>query len=199
MFAWLDTLLEVFKAHPETFFVLRAHPDEARPGKSSRESVAMWFEQKAATFSNVSFIPPQERISSYELVRLAKFVLTYNSQIGLESMLMGVPALGAAQAPFVDYDTVFFERNRQAYLHRLESFLTATRLEVPEEAVKRTRRFMYYRYYRFSLPFGAFIESTAPSGYVRLKKFSWRALDKSPTAHALQDGLLHGKQFELDV
>ena len=30
MFAWLDTLLEVFKAHPETFFVLRAHPDEAR-------------------------------------------------------------------------------------------------------------------------------------------------------------------------
>jgi len=199
MFAWLDTLLEVFKAHPETFFVLRAHPDEARPGKSSRESVAMWFEQKAATFSNVSFIPPQERISSYELVRLSKFVLTYNSQIGLESMLMGVPALGAAQAPFVDYETVFFERNREAYLHRLESFLTATQLEVPEEAVRRTRRFMYYRYYRFSLPFGAFIESTAPSGYVRLKKFSWRALDKSPTAHALQDGFLHGKRFELDV
>jgi hypothetical protein len=34
---------------------------------------------------------------------------------------------------------------------------------------------------------------------VRLKKISWRALDKSPTAHALQDGLLHGKRFELDV
>ena len=199
MFAWLDTLLEVFKAHPETFFVLRAHPDEARPGKLSRESVAMWFGQKAARLSNVSFIPPQERISSYELVRLSKFVLTYNSQIGLEAMLMGVPALGAAQAPFVDYDTIYFERNREAYLQRLESFLAAARLEVPEEAVRHTRRFMYYRYYRYSLPFGAFIESTAPSGYVRLKKFSWRDLEKSPTSRALVDGILSGKRFEMDV
>jgi hypothetical protein len=199
MFVWLNTLLAVFNAHPETFFVLRAHPDEARPGKASCESVAMWFEQKAAGFSNVSFIPPQERISSYELIRLSKFVLTYNSQIGLEAMLMGVPALGAAHAPFVDYDTVYFEYNREAYLQRLESFLTAVQLEVPEDAVRRTRRFMYYRYYRFSLPFGEFIDSTAPSGYVRLKKFSWKALKKSPSAHALLDGILHGKRFELDA
>ena len=199
MFAWLDTLLDVFKAHPETFFVLRAHPDEARPGKASREFVAMWFEQKAGGLSNVFFIAPLEPISSYELIRLSKFVLTYNSQIGLEAMLMAVPALGAAQAPFVDYDTVFFERNQEAYLQRLESFLTASQLEVPEEAVKRTRRFMYYRYYRFSLPFASFVESTDPIGYVRLKKFSWRSLDRSPSAHALQDGLLNDKRFELDV
>jgi hypothetical protein len=199
MFAWLDTLLDVIKAHPETFFVLRAHPDEARPGKTSREAVATWFEQKAATLPNVFFIRPQERISSYELVRLSKFVLTYNSQIGLEAVLMGVPALGAAQAPFVDYDTVFYEHDREAYLARLESFLKATQVEIPAEAVKRTRRFMYYRYYRFSLPFGSFIESTLPSGYVHLKKFSWKALEKSPTSVALLDGLLHGKRFELDA
>jgi hypothetical protein len=199
MFVWLDTLLDVFKAHPETFFVLRAHPDEARPGKASRESVAMWFEQKAGGLSNVLFIAPLEPISSYELIRLSKFVLTYNSQIGLEAMLMAVPALGAAQAPFVDFDTVFFERNREAYLQRLESFLTASRLEVPEEAVRRARRFMYYRYYRFSLPFGAFVETGLPIGYGRLKKFSWRDLEKSPTARTLVDGILSGKRFEMDV
>jgi hypothetical protein len=199
MFAWLDTLLEVFKAHPDTLFVLRAHPDEARPGKASRESVAMWFEQKAAAFPNVFLIPPQERVSSYELVRLSRFVLTYNSTIGLEATLMGVPVLGAAQAPFVDYDTVYFERDRQTYLRRLESFLTVDRLQVPEERRRNTRRFMYYRYYRFSLPFGEFVESTPPTGYVRLKKFSWRALENSPTARALVGGLLHGERFELDV
>ena len=199
MFAWLDTLLDVFKAYPQTLFVVRAHPDEARPGKLSRESVEMWFEQKAAALPNAVFIPPQEGISSYELVRLSKFVLTYNSQIGLESILMGVPALGAARAPFVDYDTVYFERDREAYLRKLESFITADRLEVPQEALINTRRFMYYRYYRFSLPFGEFIESTPPTGYVRLKKFSRRALEKSATTRALRDGLLHGKRFELDA
>ncbi len=199
MFAWLDALREVFRAHPETLFVLRAHPDEARPGKASRESVARWFEQKAAAFPNTFFIPPQEHISSYELVRLSRFVLTYNSTIGLEAMLMGVPVLGAAQAPFVDYDTVYFEQERQAYLHRLEHLLTADRLQVPEERRRNTRRFMYYRYYRFSLPFGEFVESTPPTGYVRLKKFSWRTLKNSPTVRALVGGLLHGERFELDV
>ena len=199
MFAWLDTLLEVFGRHPETLFVLRAHPDEARPGKSSRESVAMWFEKKAAGLPNTAFIAPQERISSYELIRLSKFVLIYNSQIGLESILMGVPALGAARAPFVDFQTVNFEREREAYLQRLESFLSAARLEVAEEALKNTRRFMYYRYYCYSLPFGEYIESTLPSGYVRLKKFSWRSLEKSPTARALLEGLVQGRHFRLDA
>jgi hypothetical protein len=199
MFDWLDALLEIFRKHPETLFVLRAHPDEARPGKFSRESVATWYEQKSAVFPNVLFIRPEERISSYDLVRFSKFVLTYISTIGLEATMMGVPVLGAAQAPFVDYETIYYERNREAYLHRLESFLAADRLEVPEEAVRHTRRFMYYRYYRFSLPFGEFIESSPPSGYVRLKKFSWRALEKSPIAQALLGGLLHGKRFEVDT
>jgi hypothetical protein len=199
MFAWLDALSEVFRDHPDTLFVLRAHPDEARPGKSSRESVTMWFEQKAAVLPNVLLIPPEERVSSYELIRLSKFVLTYNSTVGLEATLMGVPALGAGQAPFVKYDTIYFENDREAYLRRLDSFLSAIQLEVPSEAIKRTRRFMYYRYYRFSLPFGEFIKSTLPLGYVRLKKFSWQALKKSSTIQVLQAGLLKDERFELDV
>ncbi|MDO9347925.1 MAG: hypothetical protein Q7T47_01455, partial [Anaerolineales bacterium] len=202
MFDWLETLLGVIRAHQETLFILRAHPDEARPGKTSRESVAMWVEQSgAAALPNVVFIPPQERISSYELIRRSKIVLIYNSTIGLEATLLGVPVLGAARAPFTDYGTALFEPERESYLWRLDAFLTADRLEVPEEAVTRTRRFMYYRYYRFSLPFGAFIESSLPTGYVRLKKFSWRDLfpEKSPTLRALLDGLFHGKRFELDV
>ena len=199
MFAWLDALLDVFWTHPETLFVVRAHPDEARPGKASRESVAMWFEQKAAALPNVAFIQPQERISSYELIRLSKCVLTYNSTIGLESMLLGVPTLAAGLAPFNAFDTVYFERDRETYLRWVESFLTAAKLEVPEERQRNTRRFMYYRYYRFSLPFGEFVESTSPTGYVRLKKFPWRALQDSPTARALVGGLLRGERFELDV
>jgi hypothetical protein len=79
------------------------------------------------------------------------------------------------------------------------AFLTAGILPVPEGAAQRTRRFMYYRYYRFSLPFGEFVESTQPTGYVRLKKFSLHQLEQSPTLHALLDGLLHGKPFELEV
>lgn len=200
MFDWLDTLLEVIHAHPETLFIVRAHPDEARPGKASRESVAMWMEQSgAAGLKNVVFIPPQERLSSYDLVRAAKFILVYNSTISLESTLLGVPALCAARSPFTDYGTAFFEPERGSYLQRLNAFLTAGSLQIPKGAARRTRRFIYYRYYRFSLPFGEFVEPTQPTGYVRLKKFSLHELEQSPTLRTLLDGLLRGKRFELDV
>jgi len=200
MFDWLDALLEVIRAHPKTLFIIRAHPDEARPGKTSRESVAMWMEQSgAAALENVVFIQPQERLSSYDLVRVAKFILVYNSTISLESILLGVPALCAARSPFTDYGTAFFEPERGSYLQRLNAFLTASSLHVPEGAARRTRRFIYYRYFRFSLPFGEFVESTQPTGYVRLKKFTPQVLVQSPTLRTLQDGLLNGKRFELDV
>ncbi len=42
MFAWLDDVRDVALAHPEILFVIRAHPDEDRPGKESRESVSSW-------------------------------------------------------------------------------------------------------------------------------------------------------------
>ena len=48
MFAWLETVLELIRSHPETLFVIRAHPDEMRPGtaKQSRESVRDWVAAK---------------------------------------------------------------------------------------------------------------------------------------------------------
>ena len=38
MFDWLDLVLEEIRSHPETLFVIRAHPDELRVRKSSRET-----------------------------------------------------------------------------------------------------------------------------------------------------------------
>ena len=57
MFAWLDLVLELARSHPETLFVLRAHPDESRPGKASQESVRQWVERSGADgLPNLIFI-----------------------------------------------------------------------------------------------------------------------------------------------
>ena len=102
MFAWLDSVLEIIRAHPETLFVIRAHPDEMRPGtaKQSRESVRSWVMQtKADKLPNVVFIDSQEYVSSYELIQRSKFVMVYNSSIGLEAALMGTPVLCGGTRP----------------------------------------------------------------------------------------------------
>ena len=109
------------------------------------------------------------------------------------------PVLAAGQAPFIAFDTVFFEPEQDAYLGHLKAWLMADRLEVPQERQRNTRRFLYYRTYRFSLPFGEFIQATRPTGYVHLKKFALAQLEQSPSLRALLDGILHGKRFELDV
>ncbi len=90
MFAWLDEMLQTIPDHPETLFIIRAHPDELRPGKESRESVAEWVRQnKVDSMKNVIFINSNEMISSYELIEHAKFVMVYNSTVGLEAAIKG--------------------------------------------------------------------------------------------------------------
>jgi len=109
MFDWLDLVLEEIRSHPETLFVIRAHPDETRVRKASRETVAGWVEARRVTdLPNVVFVSPQEALSSYELILKSKFVMVYNSTIGLEASIMGAAVLCAGKARFTQYPTVFF-------------------------------------------------------------------------------------------
>ncbi|MGA2503650.1 MAG: hypothetical protein ABSG01_06115 [Anaerolineales bacterium] len=200
MFTWLDRVLEVIKKHPETLFVIRAHPDETRAGKVSRESVAMWVKQTgAAGLSNFVFIAPDEYISSYELIRIAKFIMIYNSTIGLESSIMGVPVLCAGSARFTDFGTVFFPDSAEAYFIQLEKFLSTNKLKIPPDHTRNSRRFFYFHYFLASLRFGEFLEPTAQRGFVKLKKFPLQLLSvsASPTISALVDGILDNGNFLL--
>ena len=98
MFDWLDLVLDVIREHPETLFVIRAHPDELRVRKASRETVAAWVETSGANREpNVLFVGPQESLSSYELISKSKFVMVYNSTIGLEASIMGAAVLCAGR------------------------------------------------------------------------------------------------------
>ena len=154
MFDWLDHVLKAARRHPETFFVIRAHPDEARHGKAAVESVAMWVQQRDATsLPNVLFVGPEERISSYELIRLSKFVLIYNSTIGLEASILGVQVLAAGLSRFTGYPTVNFPPSKAAYLQQFEQFLMEKKTEAPPEHRRQARRFLYYHVFRVSLPF----------------------------------------------
>lgn len=202
MFAWLDEVAELARQHPETLFVIRAHPDESRPGKESLESVAAWVERsRVCDLPNVMFVPPQQFISSYELIQRSRFVMVYNSTIGLEASIMGALVLCAGKARFTQIPTVFFPASVDEYRQKAEEFLAAGPLEVPAEYQRNARRFLYYQLYRTSLPFGDFLEDDGIwTGYARIKDLDYRAFDpqNSQILRTLVDGILHGKEFLLD-
>ncbi|HQN69626.1 MAG TPA: hypothetical protein PLW19_07255, partial [Anaerolineaceae bacterium] len=201
MFAWLDNLLEVAKANPDTLFVVRAHPDEAREGKASEESVADWAKSRdVENLPNVLFIPPHEFINSYDLIRMAKFVMIYNSTIGMEASILGATVLSAGKARFTASNVVHFPADRKAYDQALQDFLNAESLSAPPEHKINARRFLYYQLYRSSLVFDAFLEQDKYwQGYVMLKDFDWQSLlpENSPAIQTFLDGMLANGNFML--
>ncbi len=196
MFAWLDFVLEQIKIHPETLFVIRAHPDENRTRKESRETVQGWVKTNSVNkLENVIFVAPKEYLSSYELIQRSKFVMVYNSTIGLEASLLEKPVLCAGKARFTQYPTVFFPQSVQAQKGLLEEFLEVERIEVPVDFKRNARRFLYYQLFRTSLPFGMFLEPSIRTTQTRLKSFKLEDLTASNSIKIIIDSLLNDRNF----
>jgi hypothetical protein len=200
MYDWLDHLLPVFQEHPETLFVIRAHPDEKRRGtrKHSRQPVSDWVVGSGVgQLSNVLFVDSNEPLSSYELIRESKFVIVYNSSIGLEASLLGVPVLCGGKARYTQVPTVFFPQTPHAYLQLMEEFLSVDRIEIPKVFQVNARRFLYWQLYRTAIPFNRYLEAHPTPGYVQLKHFTWQALtpERSIPMRVMVNGILDGKEF----
>jgi len=198
MFDWLDLALEEIRLHPETLFVIRAHPDELRVRKSSRETVEGWVASRGVDKEpNVVFVSPNESLSSYELIQKSKFVMVYNSTIGLEASIMGAPVLCAGKARFTQYPTVFFPQTVDEVRGKMKEFLDAEAIEVPADFKRNARRFLYFQLFRTSLPFGKFLEPSVRATQTRLKSFEVEALLKTEAVKTILDGVVEGGDFLL--
>lgn len=203
MFAWLEQVLELIRSHPETLFVIRAHPDEMRPGtaKQSNETVGDWLRQRQADLlPNVEYIDSRQYISSYDLVRRSKFLMVYNSSIGLEASLMGAAVVCGGKARYTQLPTVFFPPSSEEHRRMIEEFLQAEDILLPTELQANARRFLYFQLFRASLPFDRYLEDGPRPGYVRLRDFSWRDLlaQNSPVLQVILAGIRDGKPFLMD-
>jgi hypothetical protein len=196
MFKWLDAVLEVMEAHPETLFVIRAHPDETRTRKASLETVGGWVERNSVEqLENVVFVGPKEYLSSYELIQRSKFVMIYNSTIGLEASIMGMPVLCAGRARFTQYPTVFFPTTIEGQRMKMEELLEADQITVPPEFKRNARRFMYYQVFKSSLPFEQFLMPSVRTTQTRLKSFNPQDLLQSESIHVIVRGVLENEDF----
>jgi hypothetical protein len=145
----------------------------------------------------VVFVGPKETLSSYELIQRSKFVMVYNSTIGLEAAIMGVAVLCAGKARFTQYPTVFFPQSVEEVRGKMKEFLAAEKIEVPTEFQRNARRFLYYQLFRTSLPFGEFLEPSVRTTQTRLRSFGLGELLESDAVKAIVEGIAGRGDFLL--
>jgi hypothetical protein len=203
MFTWLNEVLTLAKRHPQVLFIIRAHPDELRPGsaKQSRETVRDWVKSSGALdLPNIHYIDPLEYVSSYELIQRSKFTMVYNSSIGLEAAIMGAAVLSAGRSRYTAYPTVFFPPDRAAYQQKVEEMLFAEEIRVPIEFVRMSRLFLYYQLFKTGLPFSEYLQESSRPGLVKIKNFKVDQLlpDRSVSLGVIWRGLIENGSFYLE-
>lgn len=200
MFEWLDGLKAVISDHEDMLFILRAHPDEDRPGKASQESVTDWFARSGlGDRANVLFIPPDEELNSYRLIEGSRLVLVYNSSIGLEASILGKPVLCAGRARYTQAGTVYFPETKDAYWGELDRLLANEEIGVPAGFSRNARRFLFDELFRASLDLSEFLQEdpTLP-GMVTLKEFDPGDLLESQALQTICRGIVEETSFLLD-
>jgi UDP-N-acetylglucosamine 2-epimerase len=197
MFDWLDAMVPLIESQRETLFVLRAHPDENRPGKESQESVAEWYRRSGLEEAqNVLFFPPNDRVSSYQLIERANLILVYNSSIGLEAAIMGAAVLSAGRARYTQAGTVFMPATRSEYLDRARELMEADVIEVPKRHRIHARRFLYRELHHASLDFSAYLRPyPSMPGMVQFSAFEPSQLAADPLFDHLRAGIIDGETF----
>lgn len=159
MFEWLDTVLGIASRSPRTLFVVRVHPEEARPYKESREPAADWMMARGYDLlPNVKVVGPQQYVSSYELIRQSKACLVYNSTIALESTMLGTPVVMGGRARFSREPLAHAPGDRESFTALVARLVDGEAAVAPAEWRERARRYMYYSFYRTSLSLEEFIQ-----------------------------------------
>lgn len=182
MFDWLDSTFDLAAASSEDLFIIRAHPDESRPGKQSQETIEQWLKGRGGdNHDNIVFFGPDDYVSSYELAQLSDFCIVYNSTIGVEATILGTPVVSGGLDKAWRENISHSPKSRAEYVQLVESFLRNGPPPVSEELQQRARRFLYYTHHYASFDFSPFIDHGERDAY-RLRGFKVDALHPDRSA-----------------
>ena len=191
MFDWILGTVRHFVDSGHSL-ILRVHPAEGATfdGVRSRERVQ---DAVRTTFSqlpeNIKIIPGDSPISSYALLLLSHVALVYNSTIGWEAVLDGMPAIVAGDAHYRGKGFTYDVASLSQYYELLDNIDTLT---VTPSQIELARRYAYL--YFFQLPIQIDLwETNWPHGVDRLKigRLHDLAPGKIRNLDIVAEGILH--------
>jgi hypothetical protein len=101
VFEWCAFSIDAVRDHPEVQLYIKIHPAEKFYGKPNRTGVREVLLQRLGDIPpNVTFITPQQKLNTYELLPFMDVGVLLNGTLGIEMMLMGIPVIAVGHAPY---------------------------------------------------------------------------------------------------
>ncbi|MFH1171405.1 MAG: hypothetical protein V1778_02615 [bacterium] len=157
---WIATTIEFYARHHDRTLLIRIHPAEINPPfLESQDKIEDSIRARFPNLPhNVILIPPTSTISSYPLTEISGLSLVYASTAGLEAAIMGKTTLVAGKTHYRGMDFTHDIQTKDEYLQLLES---AQPPLAREEMVAQARKYAYFFFFGFMIPFPLVTESVA--------------------------------------
>ncbi|MBP7828526.1 MAG: hypothetical protein KA248_01270, partial [Kiritimatiellae bacterium] len=196
-FEWSVSLVEYFRRHPEYRLIIRVHPAEA---VKDEYRVGEWYLDRMKDYvrdwpENVTIIPPESPVSSYELAYSARVALTYVSTIAMELAWQGVPVITAGHCHYVGRGFSCDPEDEAAYHRALDRYL-AERQAVTDDMVSAVERYIAWLIYVRLVEFEP-LELGRRESYLRCRKIKPRQVFSGKLAglEAVCSLILDGREW----
>lgn len=195
MLTWCLETIRYFGGRPDLQLLIRVHPAELTGLYRSRQFLVDEIDRAFPRLPpNVFVVGPENRASTYELMRGCNSALIYGTKTGVELAAVGLPVIVAGEAWIRNKGLTFDARDRQDYIRLLGELPRSDRLDAA--TVTRARRYAYHFFFRRMIP----LEFMTPAGSTALYRSEvtdLAQLDRGRSAglDVICDGILHGTPF----
>jgi hypothetical protein len=197
IFDWIDHTVRFFAERPEYQLILRAHPAEVLDPNATESLAGVLKERHPRLPENIRYVPPESKISSYQLLQLSRASLVYVSTIGIESALQGVPCLLVGRPHYRGRGFTTDVESTDQYRSLLQRLPDLQPLSTEE--IEVARRFAYLLFFRHECIFPWFREvDNWTISDIALDSLADLAPGRDPRLDALCQAILTGNEVPVE-
>lgn len=195
MLEWVFETVDYYSKHPETQLVIRVHPAEVKSKRQSQQPVVDELKCRFPSLpSNIKVVPPENDISSYDLVEASQAALVFGTKMGLEIALRRIPVIVAGESFVRNKGITHDAASASEYFELLDRIPTMGKLS--DEQFYRAQQYGYHFYFRRQIDFGFFKEGTSKEELrFTLKSLDELQLGQNSNLDKICQGLMTGSEF----
>ena len=149
MLSWLFYTIDYFIDNQDIDLIIRSHPSEAYHLIAKQKVIPEILKKYGSVPKNIKLVPPESRFSTYTLLDISKATIVYGTTVGLESTIIGIPAILASKT-YYENNFSFSPNSRGEYDSLLNKILN---LEVSDNEKQMAINISYHIFFKSKIPF----------------------------------------------